>query len=174
MYELLKYTDEVDKSLGIAGMAIALLACDGENFVASVSVDQSGPGLEFAPEAFFAHNPRFSAKIAWNQLMREFHVFSGMLLGNVMCRHLVTNKNVQREIVDILHELISAHGGSECSLENDELDEIFNKDMVYFRRLFSHPAVADVARDFAGALRAQRSMTAGEVFEHLSRLNSGF
>lgn len=171
MYSL-RYTDEVDKSLGVAGMAIALMACDGENCVARVSLEDGDAIVEFTPEAFFACNPRFSAKIAWNQLMREFQVYSGMLLGNVMCRHIVASKSLHQELLDALHELIYEQGCDKCSLEEDELDELFNKDIRYFRRLFSHPGVADAARDFASTLRAQRRMTAGEAFEYLSRLTS--
>lgn len=172
MYDLLKYSDEIDKSLGVAGMAIALLACDGENYIASVSVEDGEDTLDFAPEAFFIGNPRFSAKIAWMQLMREYHVFSGMLLGNIMCRHIVPSKSLKNDIIDIIHDLVSEHGSQTCSLDEDEIETLFNKDFSYFRRLFSHPAVSDVARDFANTLRIQRRMTAGEVFENLSRLSS--
>lgn len=172
MYEILKYTDELDKSLGIAGMSIALMVCDGENCISAVSVEAGESAVEFAPEAFFACNPRFSAKIAWNQLMREFHIFSGMLLGNVMCRHMALNKNVTQDILDIIHNLLLEQGSDNCSLDDDEIEELFNNDLRYFRRLFSHPAVSDAARDFASNLRIHRRMTAGDVFENLSRLSS--
>ena len=172
MYEILKYKDEVDKSLGVAGMTIALMACDSENCIATVSLEDNEPTLDFAPEAFFICNPRFSAKIAWNHLMREFQIYSGMLIGNVMCRHMVTSRNLQQEIFEILHELILQQGLEQYSLDEDELEELFNKDLRYFRRLFSHPGIAEAARNFANTLRIQRHMTAGEVFEYLGRLTS--
>ena len=170
MYENLKYSDEADRSLGIAGMAIALMACEGEDYIAKVSLEDGDETIEFSQEAFFVSNPRFSAKIAWNQMMREYHIFTGMLLGNVICRQVLTNKNVKEELVEMLHDLIAEHGMHNCSLDEDEVNELFNKDLRYFRRLFSHPAVSDVARDFALNLRVHRRMTAGEVFENLSRL----
>lgn len=173
MYQILRYTDEVDKSLGVAGMTIALMACDGENCIAAVSVEDGEDTVEFTPEAFFACNPRFSAKIAWKQLMREFQIYSGMLMGNVMCRHLAAEKDIRQEMLDILHDLVAEQGVAKCELDQDELDDIFNKDLRYFSRLFSHPGVIDAARDFANNLRIQRRMTAGEVFDCLSRLSSG-
>lgn len=172
MYEILKYSDEIDKSLGVAGMAIALLACDGENCIATVSLEDNEAAVDFTPEAFFACNPRFSAKIAWNQQMREFHIYSGLLLGNVFCRYIVASKSLRQDIINVLHDLIYEQAEEKCSLENDEIESIFNKDVHYFNRLFNHPGVADAARDFANTLRIQRRMTAGEAFEYLSRLTS--
>ena len=40
MYDKLKYIDETDKSLGIAGMAITLVACDCEDMLACVSLEE--------------------------------------------------------------------------------------------------------------------------------------
>ena len=172
MYEILKYTDEVDKSLGITGMSIALMACDGEDYLATVSVEEGESTFDFSPDAFFLGNPRLSAKIAWTQIMKEFHIFSGMVLGNVMCRHIVTKHTVGQEIIDILHDLISEHGLKECSLDDDEIEDMFEKDFQYFYRLFNHPVVSDAAREFATTLRLHRRMTGGEVFENLSRLTT--
>ena len=172
MYEILKYTDEVDKSLGLAGMAIALMACNGERCISSISVEDGEDSFSFAPEAFFASNPRYSAKLAWSQLLDEVHIFSGMLMGNVFCRHLAASRDLRQEIVDVVHSLIAEHGAEKCDLDNDELEILFNKDIRYFHRLFNYPAVAEAARDFAGTLRIQRRMTAGEAFDYLGRLIS--
>lgn len=172
MYEILKYVDEIDKSYGMAGMAIALLACDGEHFIATMSIEDGEAAIEFTPEAFFSNNPRFSAKIVWNQMMKEYHIYSGMLLGNVVCRYILSHKDMNRELIDLIHRLISEHGQQKCSLDKDEIDSLFDKDYRYFHRLFNHPAVNEVARDFANTIRIQRRMTAGDVLENLRRLSS--
>lgn len=172
MYESLRYTDEYDKSLGIAGMTVAIYACDGERCIAEVSLEEGEESLVFTPETFYAGNPRFSAKIAWNQLMHEFHLISGMVLGNVMCRCMLADKPVSRDILDDIRDFIFEQGHDRCELDDDEIDEIFNKDAQYFRRLFSHPTVADVTTNLAGTLRLQRRMTAGDLFDQLSRLSS--
>lgn len=170
-YDLLKYIDEEDKSLGVAGMAIALFACDGQEYISAISIEDDEDSFGFAPEAFFGGNPRFSAKLAWLQLMKEFHIFSGLLLGNVFCRHIPVGKEVKKDIVDMVHDLIFEHGGDVCSLEEDEIESLFNKDLKYFHRLFAHPTVADVARDLAHNLRMQRHLTGGDVLDNLRRLS---
>lgn len=168
----LRYTDEADKSLGIAGMSIALLACDGEDCIMGVSIEDGENALEFAPSAFCVSNPRFSAKIAWTQLTREFHMVAGMFLGNVICRRIVTSRSLNSDIINALREIVYEQGREKCDFDDDELDTMFDSDIRYFHRLFSHPTVAETARNFASALRTQRRMTAGDVLDYLSRLSA--
>ena len=50
---ILKYIDERDKSYGVAGMAIAVVAYDTEDMLASVSMDaEPGHTIEFGSEFF--------------------------------------------------------------------------------------------------------------------------
>ena len=172
MYEKLKYSDETDKSMGVAGMAISLIACDCEDMLAGVSLDEAEETLSMAGEFFFSGNPRFSAKIAWNEILRQFQITAGLLMGNVMCRRLCTGGAVDAEIMGIVRDIILKEGAEHCSLEEDEADALYNKNYRYYHRLFSHPSVAAIARDFATTLRMQRRMTAGEVVENLRRLSS--
>jgi len=168
----LKYTDETDKSLGIAGMAISLVACDGEALLASVSLEEGDDSMMFSEEFFFAGNPRLSAKIAWNELLKQYQVASAMLMGNIMCRRFAAGHGVESPLLQIVRDLLSDAGHTHCSLEDDEIETLFNKNYRYYTRLFSHGGVLSVARDLATTLRMRRRMTAGEVFEQLSRLNS--
>lgn len=170
MSDIFRYTDENDKSLGVAGMSIALLVCDGTDCIASVSVDQSEPSIKFTPETFFPYNPRISAKIMWKQTIKEFHLISDVIIGNVICRRSVCNDPVDGITLRSLHDLI-AEQGHECQLEDDEIEHIFNNDIKYFQQLFSHPLVSDVARELARKLCVQRRMTSGDVIESLSRLS---
>lgn len=172
MSDELKYADEFDRSLGAAGMAIALFTCDGEHCLAAVSIEDAEPTITFSPEAYYIHNPRISAKIAWTQLIREFHIFSGMLLGNVICRHYLTNRQLRPDTVETLHDLVMRHGAESCDLDDDEIENMFDNDMRYLCALFNHPAVSHVAQNFASTLRSQRRLTAGEVLEQLSRLSA--
>lgn len=171
MYDELKYIDETDKSLGIAGMSIALMVCDGENTISAVSLNDGEDTITFTPEANFSLNPAFSAKYAWNQLLGELQLFSAMLWANIMCRHILASRQIRQEIINTIHDLIFQHGADLCSLDNDELEALFNKDMRYYHRLFNHPTVAQCADNLATTLRAQRRMSAAEVFERLSRLS---
>lgn len=172
MDSILKYTDEADKSLGIAGMAISLVACDGEDYLTAVSLAEDEDSVAMSEEFYFVSNPRFSAKIVWNELLKQYQVIAGMMLGNVLCRAYGAGRNPAREALEAVRATLGELGSEECELEKDEIDKLYNKNYAYYTRLFSHPTVATVARDFAGALQSQRRLTAGEVFEHLRRLNS--
>ena len=172
MENKLKYTDENDKSLGVAGMAISLVACDGEDYLAAVSLEEDEDALQMAEEFFFGGNPRFSAKIAWNEILKQFQITSGMMLGNVMCRNLAAGHALDSEMIEMIHDLILSDGQEFCSLERDEIENLYNQEYKYYYRMFSHPTVATIARDFATTLRLQRRMTAGEVIENLRRLSA--
>ena len=52
----LKYTDDVDKSLGLAGMAITLVACDSEELIASVSMEDDEEPLEMRKSKILGKN----------------------------------------------------------------------------------------------------------------------
>lgn len=172
MYDKLKYTDETDKSLGIAGMAITLVACDCEDMLAGVSLEDGDESLSMAEEFFFSGNPRFSAKIAWNELLRQFQITASMLIGNVLCRRFCTGTSPDADMLRLVHDIIIEEGSNYCSLDADEAEAVYSKNYRYYNRLFTHPTVAVVARDFATALRMQRHMTAGEVIDNLRRLGN--
>ena len=171
MYDKLKYIDETDKSLGIAGMAITLVACDCEDMLACVSLEDGEESISMAEEFFFNGNPRLSAKIAWNEILKQFQVTAGMLIGNVLCRKFCKGTSPE-DLLKVVHDIIIEEGARHCSLDEDEADAVYNKNYLYYNRLFMHPTVAGVARDFATALRMQRRMTSGEVIENLRRLGN--
>ena len=172
MTNKLKYTDETDKSLGVAGMAISLIANDGETYLASVSLMDDEDTIALAEETYFTGNPRMSAKIAWKDILRKYQIASGLMLGNVLCRCLSAGRGVDVEMLRAIHDMIISEGREQCSLDGDEAENIYDEQYDHFRRIFAHPTVASIARDFASTLRLQRRMTAGEVFENLKRLSS--
>ena len=91
----LQYIDENDKCYGITGMAIGVTIFDADEIVSAISLDsESGESIEFSPEYYFNGNPRLSAKVSWNHILKHFEVSMGMLLGNVLCRSHVLNNAV--------------------------------------------------------------------------------
>lgn len=173
MVSILKYKDEADKSLGIAGMAISLVACDGEEYLAAVSLRPGEEAVDMSPDFYFCSTGRYSAKIAWNELLRQYQTAMAMLVGNVLCRSVVgQGRTPAADVVDALREIARTEGADSCQLELDEADSLFNKHYAYYSRLFNHPGVMSVADEFAGTLRRLRYMTGGDVVEALRRLNS--
>ncbi len=83
----LRYTDERDKSYGIAGMAITLVACDGEHLLAEIHLDaEPGECMVMTHDFGFKGNPRMSAKIVWEQTLKDLRITTSMALGNLACR----------------------------------------------------------------------------------------
>ncbi|MDE6301720.1 MAG: hypothetical protein K2M19_08390 [Muribaculaceae bacterium] len=170
MKEYFKYTDDNDKSYGLAGMAIALLTCDSEDMLASVSMEPGEESFEMAGEFFFATSPRMSAKLAWRDILRQYQVGGNLLLGNILCRHYASTLRIEQEMLDAIHTFMVEEGERWCALEADEVDALYNDRYEYYRRLFQHPRVSAAASDFAAAIRSHRRMSAAEVMENLRRL----
>ena len=68
----LKYTDETDRCYGATGMAIGLMVFDGEDMLASITLDgDPNEMVAMSPDFYFAGNPGVSAKTAWNQILKN-------------------------------------------------------------------------------------------------------
>ena len=169
----LKYSDEHDKSYGVAGMAIAVVAYDCENMLASVSMDaEPGHCIEFGSEFFFNGNPRLSAKIAWTELIKQFRVATGLLVANAMSRNYVQHRrrlshDTEAAIRDVVHNC-GAH--EETQLDDDEIDAVLERNFQFFDRLFQMQAVHEAAHSLAAQLVERRTLTPAEVVDRLASM----
>ncbi|MEF2644006.1 MAG: hypothetical protein U0M50_08100 [Paramuribaculum sp.] len=173
MKQRLSYRNENDKCYGITGMAMAVVIFDGEEMLAGVDMDaEPGAAMQFTGDFYFNGNPGFSAKNAWNQILKNFNLAMALAIGNVMCRRMILEKRaVESDMADYLREMMVEEGRDNCALEEDETTRLFNKNYSYLSRVFGHHGVQDVARDFARTLRARRTMTRLDVLEQLRALS---
>lgn len=166
------YADEEDKSYGLAGMALSLVIWDDYAKVRLMDIDaEDGESIAFSPEFFFCSNPRFSAKIAWNELLRQYRTLTSLVMGNIMCRRIVYSHSVltPEDLADI-YALIEGEGREVCQLEKDEIDEVFNKTLAQLQRIYSNRQVSVIASQFARILRDRRSMSGHELAEQIEML----
>ena len=173
MNNKLSYKNEEDKCYGATGMAIAVVVFDGEDFITSINLDADPDRVvEFTEDFYFNGNPGFSAKNAWNQILKNFNLAMAMSLGNVLCRRLVYESNpVDRELTESLRKLMPDVGTESCSLEADETGHLFDKNLTYLTRIFSHHGVQGVAHEFAEALKRRRNMTRMDMIDQLRALS---
>ncbi len=168
----LKYTDDTDRSYGATGMAIGLMIFDGEDMLTSISLDcDPNDMVAMSPDFYFAGNPGVSAKTAWNQMLKNYNIGLGMLMSNFMCRHMVKDRQqLPQELHDFLHDFAREEGHEACSLDDDEIDRLFDKNFSYLNRVFTHRGVQSVAHDFAAALLKRRSLSRLDTLELLEAL----
>ncbi len=169
----LKYNGERDRSYGLTGVAISLVALDAEEYLEGISLDAPvGNSIEFSHDFFFVTGPAFSAKSAWNERLKHFQLIAGMVIANLMCRNYVQHRRkLSPEILDNLRKFVYDEGVAVCSLDKDETDAVFDRSVSYFDRLFSYARVHEIANDFADNLVGQRSFTVQEVVERLRQLS---
>lgn len=168
----LKYKDERERSYGITGMAITMVALDGENYLAELRLDGApGEGVVMTPAYGCKGNPRMSAKIIWEQSVDELRLSASMILGNLACRrYVLSHKPLDSAESSAIREAVRADARVHCALETDEADRLFESCMGYVNSIFRHSGVHDIAHSFAEQLTARRTMTGSEAVELLASL----
>ncbi|MCM1293062.1 MAG: hypothetical protein NC111_06940 [Bacteroides sp.] len=173
MKEKLRYKNEEDKCYGATGMAMALVIYDGEDILSAVDLDaEPGSMVEFTDEFYFNGNPGFSAKNAWNQILKNFNLAMATSIGNVLCRHVIfENHDVDDDVKSFLRDLMISEGSDNCQLEEDESRHLFEKNFQYLDRVFHHNGVRTVAHEFARVLNSRRRLTRMDVLDQLRALS---
>ena len=167
----LSYLNEDDKAYGLAGMAISLAALDAMDRVAEVSLDNAGPMVTFSNQYYFSGSPSISPKATWDNLLHNYYVTSAMVISNVMARSLVRlRRDVPSDVMKKIHEEIAEEGRDVCSLEDDEIETIYET-RSYMGRIFRNPRLHPAIEDFARTLSRRRSLSGNEIIDELRALS---
>lgn len=165
------YENENDRAFGLAGMAISLASLDAIDRIAEVSLDAEGPMVTFSHTYYFSGSPSVSPKATWNNLLQNFHITASMVVGNVMARSLVRlHSEVPDEVMKRIHDLIVEEGRDTCSLEDDEIENLYRRTLSYSRRIFGNPRLHPSVEQFASLLSLRRQLSGQEILEELHRL----
>ena len=169
----MKYRDELDKSYGVAGMALGLSVFEADDLFTSVTLDAVGPGcIQFTPEFFFAGNPRLSARGSWKYILGHYRITVGLAVANALCRRMVLdNEPVDSKLRDDLFNAAYEDGREYCQLEQDEVEPIFDEAFDNLSRLFSDSRVRKAMDSFADALQQRRTLSHIDVNDILQQLN---
>ncbi len=170
---MMKYRDELDKSYGIAGMALGLSVFDADDLFTAVTLDGDGPdSILFTPEFYFAGNPRLSPRGAWQYILGHYRITVGLAVANALCRRMVLdNERVDDTLRDDLFNAAYEDGKDFCQLERDEVEPIFDEAFDSMKRLFSDSQVRKAMDAFADALQRRRTLSHIDVADILQQLN---
>ncbi len=169
----MKYRDELDKSYGVAGMALGLSVFEAADLFTSITLDGDGPGaIEFTPEFFFAGNPRLSPRGSWQYMLGHFRISVGLAVANALCRRMVLdNDKADQQLRDQLLNAACDDGRDYCQLERDEVQPIFDEAFENMSRLFADSRVRKAMDSFADALQQRRTLSHIDVVDILQQLN---
>lgn len=169
----LSYTSDEDRSFGAAGMAIGLTVYRGQDLIASISIDRD-PSLiiELSHDYFFPGSPEVSPKASWERTLANYSQSVVMLISNVLCRTLTAHKKQpEPQTMELLRKSAEDEGTETCSLEHDEIAQLFSSRLDYLTQVFSHPGVSSVAHDLASLILSRRSLSRMDLLEALDDLN---
>lgn len=167
----LQYLNEDDRAYGLAGMAISLAAFNAMDRVAEVTLDTDGPMVTFSNEYYFSGSPSISPKATWHNLIQNFRITSAMAIANLLSRSVVRMKaEVPADLMETLRSTIITEGRESCSLEEDEIEEIYRNTLSYSRRIFNNPRLHPAIEEFARVLARRRTLSGREIAEELHML----
>lgn len=167
----LSYLNEDDRAFGLAGMAISLASLDALDKITEIFLDSEGPMVSFSNEYYFSLSPSVSPKAVWNNLLRNFHLTTTMVMSNVMARSLIRlGHEAEDDIFEKLRALVREEGSEICSLDPEESDAIFDKVFLHTRRLFHNPRLHPAVKELAGVISRKRRLSVLELSDELELL----
>ena len=169
----MKYRDEIDKSYGVAGMALGLSVFDAEDLFTAITLDGDERGsILFTPEFYFSGNPRLSPRGSWQYILGHYRISVGLAVANALCRRMVLdNERVDQQLHDRLLDAACDDGRDYCQLERDEVQPIFDKAFEDMMRLFRDRRVRKAMDAFADALQQRRTLSHIDVNDILQQMN---
>ena len=170
---IMKYRDELDKTYGVAGMALGLSVLDAADLFTAVTLDGEGPGcIQFTPEFYFAGNPRLSPRGSWQYILGHYRITVGLAIANALCRRMVLdNELADQQLRDQLFDVACDDGRDYCQLERDEVQPIFDEAFNHMKRLFADKRVRKAMDYFADALQQRRTLSHIDVTDILQQLD---
>lgn len=165
------YQNEDDRAYGLAGMAISIASLDALDRITEIHLDAEGPMINFTSDYYFSSSPSISPKVVWNNLLRNFHLTTAIVLGNVMARTLVRlGQEVDEEVVERVRDLVREEGEDICSLDVEEADILFDRVLRHTRRLFYNPRLHPAVTELSRLISRKRRMSVLELAEALELL----
>ncbi|MCH5227354.1 MAG: hypothetical protein J1F16_06000 [Muribaculaceae bacterium] len=163
--------NEDDRAYGLAGMMVALANLDAIDRIAAVTIDTDGPMVEFSHAYYFSGNPSISPKATWDNLVSNFHITTSMVMGNILARSLVRLKEeAPEEVMKELYDMVEEEGKESCSLEKDEVENLYDYALSRAMRIFRNPRVHPAIDEFARIISVKRTMSGREIFDELHQL----
>lgn len=167
----LTYLNEDDRAYGLAGMVISLASLHAIDRVAEVWLDADGPMVEFSHRYYFPGSPSISPKTSWDHLVQNFHLTTSMVVANVLARSVVRLKEeVPSEVMDEIYTVVEREGRDTCSLEDDEIENLYNNALQRARRLFHNPRLHPAIDEFARLISRRRRLSGMEIADELHTL----
>lgn len=167
----LTYLNEDDRAYGLAGMVISLASLQAIDRIAEVSLDADGPMVEFSHRYYFPGSPSISPKASWDNLVQNFHLTTTMAVANVLARSEVRMKEeAPKEVMDAIFSVVESEGRDTCSLEDDEIENLYNNALMRARRLFRNPRLHPAIEEFAKVISRRRRLSGMELRDELHYL----
>lgn len=167
--------DERLKSLGVAGMALALDVWEADELYSGVTLEAEGLAcVEFTPQYYFSEAPSVSPKAAFRHEMKIFEMAMGLAISNTMSREVIGHgSRLSRSEREHLLDTFATEGRNELSLSDGETSRLFTKAFDFLDQIYSNSAVRQMVERISEVLIKERRLTALQLHDLLAPLRSG-
>lgn len=167
----LHYRNDDDKAYGLAGMIFSLNALGALDIINEVTLDTDGPMVTFSSEYYYFASPVVSPKAVWQQTKRLWYLTSSMAVANLMARSVVRDcEQIPSDVLGDLRTLIMQEGADALSLEEDEVENLFENLYRKNMQIFYNPRYQPLVRSLTRSLALRRHMTLSDLTDLLSTL----
>lgn len=167
--------DERVKSLGVAGMALALDVWEADGWYSGVTLDAEGlECVEFTPQYFFSESPAVSPKAAFRHELKAFEMAMGLAISNLMSRTVIgRGASLTRRDRERLLDTFAEEGREELSLNSGETSRLFGKAFDFLEQIYANTTVRQMVEQVATALQRERHLSSLQLHDILAPLRSG-
>lgn len=170
MRERLRYVDERDKCIGLAGMVVSVFVSKADERICSISLDDD-EGISFVPELLFTGNPALSLRKAFAKRVEQFKMEASMFVANVLSRARINyGGGVSGKMAGEIFDILRNEGVAHYALGEDEVRLIANDIWHRMDSVFANKRVCDVTTSISDLLGTRRTISASDVLMLLDGL----
>lgn len=167
----LRYVDERDKCIGLAGMAVSVFVSKADERLCSISIDDD-EGITFVPELLYTGNPALSLRKAFAKRLEQFKIEASMFVANVLSRARIKyGGGVSDKMTDEIFGILKDEGMAYYALDEDEVRYIANDIWHKMDSVFANKKVCDVTASISDLLGTRRTIYAADVLQLLESLS---
>ena len=94
-----------------------------------------------------------------------------MVISNVMARSVVRLKEeAPKDVLNEIYSEVEREGKETCSLEDDEIENLFQNALMRSQRLFHNPHLHSAIDEFAHIISRKRTLSGREIRDELHLL----
>jgi len=168
----LKYSDERERTYGLAGMVLSLVVTEDTPPFDEVNLDAPlGEAIAIDSTPLMQYSEASDISRAFRRNLRGLQLGARMTFSNVLSRYtILRHSELGKEDYKSLYDVLHDYALDTCSLEDDEARQLIEQEYEYTGKIFRHPSVVSILTSLADNLGRRRRLSRHDIVDMVSRL----